>query len=335
MSRMPRREFLRLAASGTAGLALGAASSSSPALAQAEARSRVVIVRHEQIMDAAGKVNPLEVRKAVAKGVMTFADTATEAEAWAKYYGPPDRIGIKVNCLGAPGIATQPAVASAIAAGLLTTGVFPFNILIWDRRNDELLQAGYQVNIAPQGIQCYGTDTPRVGYEKDLTISRSAASCLSRILTFTCTAQVNAPVLKDHGIVGMTGALKNFLGGVDNPNKYHDSRGNPLIADIAMLPQIKDAQRLIVMDAINVQYEGGPSFDPAYVKPCNCILVGADPVAVDTIATLVLEEIRAKQGLPSLAAAGRPPEYLETAADAEHKLGHRDLGEIELMETKV
>ncbi len=298
-------------------------------------RSRVVLVRHGAMADGEGNVDPRAVREAVRKGIIALADAADEGAAWGRFFAPADRVGVKVNCLGAPGIATRRELAMAVAAGLLLAGVAPANIVVWDRRNDELLRAGYRINFFRRGIRCFGTDTPRVGYEEEATFAGSAVSRLSRILTRLCTAQVNAPVLKDHSIVGMTGAIKNFLGAVDNPSKYHFSHGNPMIADINTAPAIASRVRLVVMDAIYVQYEGGPSFSPEHVERYNAVLLSTDPIAVDTVGQEIVDELRRKHGLPTLAAAQRAPEYLDTAADAEHRLGEREMGKIELVEVSL
>ncbi len=65
------------------------------------------------------------------------------------------------------------------------------------------------------------------------------------------------PVRKDHGVAGITGALNIHYGSIHNPNKYHGGGCNPYIADLNNLEQIKSKQRLIVMDALKVQYQGG------------------------------------------------------------------------------
>ena len=41
------------------------------------------------------------------------------------------------------------------------------------------------------------------------------------------TAVINVPQVKDHGICGMTLAMKNFFGAIHNPNKYHIGNGDP------------------------------------------------------------------------------------------------------------
>ena len=56
-----------------------------------------------------------------------------------------------------------------------------------------------------------------LGYGNELLTHGNAGSLLCRTLTDVCDAVINLPVLKDHGIVGVTMALKNMFGAIHNP----------------------------------------------------------------------------------------------------------------------
>jgi hypothetical protein len=60
--------------------------------------------------------------------------------------------------------------------------------------------------------------------------------------------------------------------------------------------------------------------------------VGEDRVAVDQTAWQMIERKRAEVGVPTLEAAGHPPRYIATAADATHNLGTNDPKRMHLME---
>jgi hypothetical protein len=79
-------------------------------------------------------------------------------------------------------------------------------------------------------------------------------------------------------------------------------------------------------------YDGGPSFRPERIWYPNALIVGEDRVAVDQIAWQMIERKRAEAGMKTLEAAGRPPRYIATAADATHALGTNDLNKIHLVE---
>ena len=82
-------------------------------------------------------------------------------------------------------------------------------------------------------------------------------SLVSNTLAQTCDAVINLPVLKDHGIVGVTMALKNLFGAIHNPNKYHIDAGDPYVADVNMLPPIRQKVRLTICDAITPSTKAG------------------------------------------------------------------------------
>ena len=79
-------------------------------------------------------------------------------------------------------------------------------------------------------------------------------------------------------------------------------------------------------------YDGGPDFHPERLWYPNALLVGEDRVALDQTAWEMLEKKRAEAGLPTFEAAGRPPRYIATAADAAHGLGVNDSKRINRVE---
>jgi len=60
--------------------------------------------------------------------------------------------------------------------------------------------------------------------------------------------------------------------------------------------------------------------------------VGEDRVAIDQVAWQMIERKRAEASVNTLEAAGRPPRYIATAADAAHALGTNDPNKIQRME---
>jgi hypothetical protein len=140
-------------------------------------------------------------------------------------------------------------------------------------------------------------------------------------------------VLKDHNVAGLSLSLKNYFGSIENPNKFHGTNCDPYVADLYMSPLIKEKSKLVICDAINVLFEGGPTdYKPRFAWNYNGLIIGTDPVAVDQIGLMLLEEKRAGAGLPPLAAVGRPVKYITTAADPDHRLGVRDPEKIKVIE---
>ncbi len=272
------------------------------ALAPQAARSRVVVAR-----EARPRVDAL-----IDKALMAFYGRDSAREAWREVARPGETVGLKVNCLAGRGGSTSLAMVEAVTERLREAGVK--NIIVWDRLNQDLESAGFR-----PGARVVGNDT--AGYEDELTAFGQAGSLLSRTLTRRCDAVINLPVLKDHGIVGVTMAMKNMFGAIHNPNKYHPNAGDPYVADVNAFAMIRRKVRLTICDGTVAQYEGGPTYMPQWTWPFNGVIVARDPVALDYTGWKIIEAVRAEKGLPTLKAAGREPRYIATAADARHRLG--------------
>src|SRR5204862_7129742 len=63
--------------------------------------------------------------------------------AWLSLVSRNDTVGIKVFSAPGPNSGTRPAVVSAIIEGLLTAGLPPKRIVIWDTRLTDLRLAGF------------------------------------------------------------------------------------------------------------------------------------------------------------------------------------------------
>lgn len=327
-----RREFLRRVAGWTVGgVALG---QFLPADWAAASKALVVHVRDSRLVQAQGVQRQAVYREMVERALSKLLGTPGPA-AWARLFTPQDVVGIKVNCLGAPNAATSPELAYALAAGVAAAGVPPGQILIFDRLERELAAARYTLSSQENQVKVCGTDTSGFGYESRFTEYGSVASRLSNIVTNFCTKLINAPILKDHELAGLTLSLKNHYGVIDNPNKYHANGCNPFVADLNKFPVLRHKQKLIVADATTVLYEGGPSDPGTNYYPYYGLLIGFDPVAVDRMGLQLLNNIRQARGLPSLEVAGRPVKYLDTAAGPPYHLGIGDPQYIELIEEQT
>jgi uncharacterized protein (DUF362 family) len=293
----------------------------------AEGKSRVVISRDPSLRAAGSTPDSRRVLNLLDRAVQSFFASSSALEAWKQVARPGEVVGLKVNCLAGRGTAsTSPLLVDAVCERLQQAGIPRKQIVIWDRLASDLESGGFRTN----RIRSIGND--EAGYEETLSIFGSAGSLMSRTLTRTCDAVINLPVLKDHGIAGVTMALKNFFGAIHNPNKYHGNVGDPYVADVYMLAPIRQKARLTICDAMTAQYDGGPSYMPQWSWPFNGLLVARDPVALDHVGWQLIEAKRAEKGLPSLRALKREPTYISTAADARHRLGTNDPKRIERVE---
>lgn len=320
-----RRQFLKnCLAAGL--LAPAAACAQKPAPG---GKSRVVIARDPALRGSGSAPDSARLAKLLDRAVQSFLDSDSPIEAWKRVVRPGEVVGLKVNCLAGRGISTNVTLVEAICERLQQAGIPARDIVIWDRLNADLESAGFRPASQPGRIRTLGNDV--LGYEEELSVYGSAGSLVSQTLTRVCHAVINLPVLKDHGIVGVTMALKNMFGAIHNPNKYHIDAGNPYVADVNMLPPIRAKVRLTICDAVTPQYEGGPSYLPQWSWRCDSLLVARDPVALDYTGWQIIERQRAGKGLKPLKEMKREPLYIATAADPRHRLGTNDPSRMEVL----
>jgi uncharacterized protein (DUF362 family) len=286
----------------------------------APAESRVVIARQSKPRVAA----------LLDRALQSYYGCDTPLEAWRRVARPGETVGLKVNCLSGRGGSTSTVLVDAIIERLQQAGVSAGRIVVWDRLSEDLESAGFRPSARAGRVRCLGNEV--LGYEEDLTQFGSAGSRLARTLTRLCDAVINLPVLKDHGIVGVTMALKNMFGAIHNPNKYHPNGGDPYVADVNAMPAVRAKVRLTICDALVAQYEGGPTYMPQWTWPFNGLLVAGDPVALDTVGWQIIEKQRAAAGMKTLKELKREPRYIATAADARHRLGTADAARIKRLE---
>jgi uncharacterized protein (DUF362 family) len=333
-----RRRFLQLA--GAAGLGLagcraqeaapGAAAQARPQPSSAPSRikpERVVIIRDP----SAARGNDIDGAKVAAMLARAMAELGEgdRQAAWRALFQPSDVVAVKVNTLAGPPVSSHRELVAAVAAALRDEAGLPAsNIIVYDRDHGELVAAGLE----PQAGEYVLRGTDEVGYDAEPTTTGMAGSCYSRIVSEQATAILNVPVLKDHDLAGLTGALKNHFGSIHNPNKMHTDHCTPYVADVNCAPVIRHKHRLVVYDGLLACFDGGPGYKPGSTVGEGVVMVAVDPVAADVVAFELIEKLRGQHGLPPIAGTDREPKYIAVAGDAEHGLGVCDRAKIEVRE---
>jgi uncharacterized protein (DUF362 family) len=294
--------------------------------------STVVIARGKNIFLAGNEVNEKMLTRMYSQGLSTLTDQPQLQDALHSFFPPKEKIGIKINTIGGKSISTRPAVALSLAS-LLSENGNQENIIIWDRTNRELRDAGYRLNWNRGGIRIFGTDTQGVGYGRDLVSHLNIGSLFSSIQSDLISSSISLAILKDHGLAGVTAGMKNYFGSVHNPNKYHDTNCNPYVAEVFDTNTIKQKHRLTIIDGLIVQFHRGPSFHSRWADKQGLLIFSRDPVAADSVGWQIIEKLRAKKGLPSLQEENREPVYLKTAGNM--GLGEADMGKIRIEEVEV
>jgi uncharacterized protein (DUF362 family) len=268
--------------------------------------------------------------QAVHHAVSALAKEKDIGRAWSKFVDKEDRVGIKINTLGGRLSSTTKEVVEAIVQGVRAASVPDMNILIFDQYGGYLRGARFEIQDKPGRLRVLNHDV--LGYEKNWTEVEGGRAKLCKSLTW-CTAVINVPILKDHGLAGITCAMKNMVFGcVEKPSAMHRSM-QTVLPHFYALDAIRGRVRLTITDGSFCLYDGGPKHNPSAHVTHDTIYATTDPVAMDVIAKEIIEDLRNKNGLRSLANAGKPVKHLELAQKL--GLGIADRAKINLEMIKL
>jgi len=144
------------------------------------------------------------------------------------------------------------------------------------------------------------------------------------------TALVNVRPLRTHHWSGVGTCLKNYIMFVPDPWSYHDEGCSPL-GKIWTYPIVKGKTRLNILSVLTPQFygRGAHFFDRRYVWPYKGLIVGTDPVAVDTVGAHLLQ-VKRVAFFGEDRTLDVPPVHI-VAADKKYHLGVSDLSRIQLM----
>jgi len=290
---LSRREFLASLAAATAATgvtgsaatralagqahdAVPAAGAPPPEAAPAPKKSRVVVVTHPEVIIRDYRVNLPIIRAMLDRALLELTGRRTEAEAWAEVAREGDFVAVKHNAMHAPTLHSHPEINAVLLERLTeTAGVNPKRFLALDRRLPE-----------PYGELSEPFTLP----------SRNLATRLRRLYTEAATAVVNVSVLKTHFGDGLSAALKNHLGSVNNPAAYHGWEPDRMprsLPELNALPPLRTKTRLVIVDAVRPLYAGGPFDDAEHRWNHRALIVATDPVAADAVGLRILEARRA------------------------------------------
>jgi len=328
--KLGRREFV----GGTLATGVGAAVlGRKAAMAQAAGGKAVVVKAVRDNAVSGTKPNPKVVSEMVHAVVMKLSGKSSPADAWKCYVKPDDVVAVKINCLFGRGACTHPCVTSAVVEGIRMAGVPADKIIVWDRGTKDLEKSGYEVGKI-DGVTYTAVDGD---WEEEPTRFHTCDGRFAKILTQKCTALVNVPVLKTHGLSGITFSMKNHFGSFHNAGAAHGNRKDrkvhggmcdPFIAELNSLDVIRNKTRLIVGDALLPVANKGPQAraDATYAE--KAIMAATDTVAIDYVGIKMLDAQRKKMGLEGLEESGSA-KCVFTAA--EKGLGPADMSKIELV----
>ncbi len=260
----------------------------------------------------------------LAASMKALTGTGSSQAAWMQFVGPEDRVGIKVNPVGAPVASTTHELTHAVISALESTGVRRENIVFVDHYRHQLEKWGYSQDRYP-GIEAHclhytvgegdakvtkgleGLDQssyfecdyviPDEQNHLDSMLNGGPRSYFPKALTSGIDKLINIPILKHHKGCFTTLGLKNLAFGLTS-NCYRGHQFvNRYIAEACACPPIRDKTVLTVLDGLRAQYDKGPSASPSHVWQTDTLMVATDPVALDSVGFEIIAEKRLAEGV--------------------------------------
>jgi len=261
------------------------------------------------------------VQTMIRRGLTQLTGAKTLNHAWLSLVATQDVVGLKVYSRPGPNSGTRPAVVAGVARGLLAAGLPAQNIIIWDRDEADLREAGYfqlaaELNVRIASATRSGWDetnfydTPLIGnlVFGDLEFEKKGEgvgrkSHVSQLVSQQLTKIINITPLLNHNEAGVCGNLYSLaMGCADNSYRfeYDPNRLAQAVPEIYALPVVGDKVVLNITDALICQYEGGQRGLLHYSAVLNQLRFSRDPVALDALSLKELDTQRRKAKAPNL-----------------------------------
>lgn len=263
------------------------------------------------------------VRTMVARGLQEFTGQPSVNAAWRSLVGTNDTVAIKV--FSAPGsvAGTRLAVAAAVVEELIEAGLTPTNIVVWDKRLDDLERAGFLTLASRYGVRVAGANEAsydaQAFYENPL-MGRSALlekksfndgvpplgsrrSHVTRLLTERPVKVISLVPLLSHNSAGTSGHLFSLAtGAVDNSRRFEVNAPSLAVAapEIFAQANLSDQVVLCLTDALVAQFLGEEEPRLHYSTELRQLWFSRDPVALDTLALQQLKQSRRAGGVPDM-----------------------------------
>jgi hypothetical protein len=268
--------------------------------------------------------------KMVRQGVQALTGKESK-DSFRLFFETSDIVGIKVNPVGAPLISTRTEVVDAVVSWLLEGGLPKQNIVIWDRFDYMLRDAGFTPErfpgIAIEGLQTMdeegnkwrdseGRHVSRDNFDLDVYylakgvvgkdvrgykddefylnqhVFNGEYSYFGKLVTRRLTKVINVAAYKNTGH-GVSMATKNLgYGALCNTGRLHAPLFFNVCTEVLAAPVLRDKLVLNITDGLRGQYDGGPGLNAQFVYPHHSLYFGTDPFALDMICH---EELLAKR----------------------------------------
>ena len=267
----------------------------------------------------ADKFDAVVIEEMVKKGVTELTGKDMK-DSFSLFFAKTDIIGLKVNPVGPPLIHTHPELVDAVIQWLVANGVPKKNIIIWDRFDYMLTDAGFtaarfpgvgieglqtmdekgnnwrdkdgkhlSINNFDQGVYYFAKGVLGVkvqGYPNDTFylnqhVFNGEYSYFGKLITQKLTKIINLAAYKNTGN-GISMATKNLgYAAICNTGRLHAPLFFNVCTEVLAAPVIRDKLVLNITDGIRGQYDGGPDKNAQFVYPNHSLYFATDPFALD------------------------------------------------------
>lgn len=283
----------------------------------------------------------------LAASMKALTGTGSSQAAWKQFVEPEDRVGIKVNPVGAPVASTSHQVTRAVIAALESAGVARANMVFVDHYQGQHLKWGYSQERYP-GIEAVylqsttgeGDTKVAIGFDDldqdayfecdyvipddqnhlDSMLNGGPRSYFPKVLTAGIDKLINIPILKHHRRCFATLGLKNLAFGLTSNCFRGHQFVSRYIAEACACPPIRDKTVLTVLDGLRAQYDKGPSASPSHVWHTDTLMVATDTVALDSLGFDIIAEKRLAEGVDT------PEDIEEARTRFDHLVRAENLG---------
>ena len=326
-----------------------------------------VVKVHDPACLVENAIDAAAVQAMVGRGITALTGQDLPA-SFASLFTPQDVVGIKVNPVGPPLISVKHEVVQALVTWLEEGGVTRDRIVIWDRFEGMLAEAGFTAERYP-GVKIVGLqsdlegDTPFVDahgkHVSDVNFDRAASyratgveggaggyhetadsylrqhvvagehSFFAKLVTTNLTKLINVAAFKNTGN-GVSMATKNLgYGAINNTGRLHSPLFFRVCTEVCAAPWIRDKLVLNILDGIRGQYDGGPMMNEQFVYPLRTLYLATDPFALDMVGHRDLLEKRKAEGVT----VNEHPRFTDYLRQGEQLgLGVADPGRIQVVE---
>lgn len=283
-----------------------------------------------QVTDASAtsenRIQPEIVTTMFERGIQKLTGASLK-KSFKLFFDKKDVVGIKVNPVGPGVIATHLELVDAVIAWLTRSGLKREQIVIWDRFDYMLRDAGFTPErfpgVAIEGLQTMdeaaaegksdnsrwlkpdGTHVSAGNYDQEAYywadvegdqaeaylnqhVYNGTYSYFGKLVTRRLSKIINLPAFKNTGN-GVSMATKNLgYAAICNTARLHRPLFFDVCTEVLAFPAIRDKLVLNITDGLRGQYDGGPDGAAQFTWDYNTLFFATDPFALDMVCHTLL-----------------------------------------------